>query len=76
VTSPFGCFDCNGADHWSSNCPELEPVKTRKEHEARIARYVRWFRDDDPPRITAAQKRKLIETENERWRKATERKSA
>lgn len=76
MTSPFGCFRCNGADHWADGCPELIPVTTKAEHEARIAKYVKWFRDDDPPRITAAQKRRLIEGENERWKAARERKSA
>lgn len=72
---PYACFDCNAADHWHMECPEREPAETKREHEERIAKYVRWFRDDDPPRITPHQKRKLIEMENARW-KAMERKAS
>lgn len=68
MTSPFGCFDCSGADHWAHNCPELAPVTTKAGHEARIAKYVEWMWEW---RITPSQKRKLIEAENARWKKAT-----
>jgi hypothetical protein len=73
MTSPFGCFACSGADHWETTCPELAmpAAKDRKEHEARIAKYVEWCFEMDPPRITPLQKRKLIEAENARWKKAT-----
>lgn len=75
MTSPFGCFACNGAGHWEAGCPELSlpPARDRKEHEDRIAKYVRWWSEEF--RITAFQKQKLIEAENARWRKATERKT-
>lgn len=73
MTSPFGCFACNGADHWEANCPELAqpPARDRKEHEARIAKYVQWMWDG---RITAQQKRRLIEHENAEWAKALKEK--
>jgi hypothetical protein len=71
LTSPFGCFRCNGADHWADACPELIPVTTRKEHEARIAKYVQWMWDG---RITPHQKRQLIEHENAEWAKALKEK--
>ena len=73
MTSPFGCFDCNGADHWADNCPELIPVTTKAEHEARIAKYLEWCFEMEPPRITPAQKRQLIEHENSMWKKAKEK---
>lgn len=76
-TSPFGCFRCNGADHWADACPELIPARTYKEHMARIDKYVEWCNGKLPlpGRITPRQKQRLIEHENESWRKATERKA-
>lgn len=74
MTSPFGCFRCNGADHWADACPELMPAKDRKEHMERIAKYVRWCFEMDPPRITPQQKRQLIEHENAEWAKALKEK--
>jgi len=80
MTSPFGCFACSGADHWEPACPELlaPPAKDHKEHMARIDKYVEWCNGNLPlpGRITLHQKQKLIEAENSKWRKATERKSA
>lgn len=79
MTSPFGCHACNGADHWEAACPELSQpaAKTRKEHMARIDKYVEWCNGKLPlpGRITPHQKRRLIEHENESWRNATERKA-
>lgn len=72
-SSPFGCFRCNGTDHWETACPELVPVQTRKEHEERIARYVQWMWDG---RVTPQQKRKLIEAENQRWARAQKERKA
>lgn len=59
-----GCFRCRGRDHWADNCPELIPVATKAEHEARIAKYIDWWIDG---RITAHEKQKLIECENRMW---------
>lgn len=77
VAGIIGCFACSGADHWESACPELIPVKTRKEHEARIAKYVEWCNGQLPlpGRVTPWQKQKLIAAENARWKKS-ERKTA
>ena len=75
VPGLVGCFDCSGPDHFASACPEKEPVTTKAAHEARIAKYVQWFRDDDPPRITPRQKQDLIKAENQRW-KAREKETA
>jgi hypothetical protein len=75
VPGVIGCFACSGTDHWESACPEKIPVTTQKAHEARIDKYVQWFRDDDPPRITAHQKRQLIEAENARWAKTLKEKA-
>jgi hypothetical protein len=82
VTSPLDCFACSGTDHWEANCPELlaPPAKDRKEHLARIAKYVEWCNGSLPlpGRITPQQKRQLIENENKSWRDAIakERKTA
>lgn len=79
MTSPFGCHACSGADHWQDACPELlQPrAKTRAEHEARIAKYVEWCIEGlpGPTRISPYQKQQLIKAENDRWKKATERKA-
>lgn len=76
MTSPLGCFACSGADHWEANCPELNQpaAKDRKEHEKRIAKYVGWCFELDPPRVTPQQKRQLIEHENAEWAKALKEK--
>jgi hypothetical protein len=66
----WGCYSCNGTDHWADSCPERNPPEGKAEHEERIAKYVRWFRDEEPPRITLRQKRQLIENENAMWAKA------
>lgn len=73
MTSPFGCFACSGASHWEPACPELaQPAaRDRKEHESRIAKYVQWMWDG---RVTAQQKRQLIEHENAEWAKALKEK--
>ena len=63
-SSPFGCFLCNGLDHRQDACPERIPPASKAELLERVDKYVRWFRDDDPPRITPYQKRKLIEIVN------------
>ena len=68
VPGIIGCFACSGTDHWETACPERIPPKNKAEYEERIAKYVQWFRDDDPPRITPHQKQKLIETLNKMWR--------
>lgn len=72
MTSPFGCYACQDAGHWESNCPELQPPKTKAEYEDRRDKYVQWYWDH---RITAQQKQKLISNLNSAWRKATERKA-
>ena len=64
VPGIIGCFLCGGADHFEAVCPELLPPKNDRDREERRQKYVRWFRDDDPPRIGLLQKRKLIEKLN------------
>ena len=79
IPGMHGCFRCAGLDHWADDCPELIPVETKSQHEERIAKYVRWCFEDDPPRVTPQQKRQLIEHENKMWRDMQpkrERKSA
>jgi hypothetical protein len=66
----LGCFLCSGMDHWAETCPTIVKPKDRKEHEARIAKYLHWCFEMDPPRITPHQKRALIEHENSMWKKA------
>lgn len=75
--TPPGCFVCGSMEHWdlNSSCPEREPptegATDRKAHEARIEKYKRWFFDDS--RIDIQQKRKLIEMECARFKRATAR---
>jgi hypothetical protein len=73
MTAQWGCFRCNGLDHWADSCPELMPVTTKAEHEARIAKYVEWLVEER--RITVHQKRALIEAENARWKETQKEKT-
>lgn len=76
----LGCFSCGDPEHWAENCPELVPAETRKEHEARIDKYVEWCNGSLPlpGRITPRQKQELIKAENARWKQlqATKGKAA
>lgn len=56
------CFICGEEGHWVEHCPLKIPAASRAEHEGRIALFVeRWI----DGKITAHQKRRLIEAENE-----------
>lgn len=63
---PGSCWRCERPGHVAAECGEIAPAASRKEHDARIARYVERWQDG---KITLSQKRAWIEMENRMWEK-------
>lgn len=64
----IGCFLCSGIDHWAEACWTQIPPTSKDHHEARLTMYRDWA-FPDRRRVTPHQKQKLIENENDMWRK-------
>lgn len=58
------CFHCQTIGHWRDDCPLLIPAATRKQHDERIAEFVRRLGEGE---IGPVAKRRMIETENRMW---------
>lgn len=63
--SLLDCRHCQLPGHWADTCPLLAPAASRKEHYDRITEFARRFTEGE---ISQADKRRMIEKENQLWK--------